>query len=115
MKKFQNSPSKLLNYRFAVTPNGYSPEEVDALLDSIIADYLLFKYSLEILENKNNELHRELAERRIETDRLNRLLTSGKENELKEMDRFSNLSLIQKIAHLEKRIKDLEQELANKK
>lgn len=59
MDKKKHSPKSLLNIKFDVSLNGYSPLSVDKVFDEIIEDYLLYEKEIKDLKQQISSLKNE--------------------------------------------------------
>lgn len=107
--KLKNTSVDLSNKKLSVSPKGYDPLQVDALLDEIIADYelvesnnLLTSEELNNIKEKLDALEKENLKLRIELD--------GQKDKWKYVNldsndvHIDNLVLLKRIGKLEKYI-----------
>ena len=96
------SPQGILDKDFNYDAKGYSPREVDAFLDDVIADYNEFakfkrakEKEIKDLIGENNYLKNELRKLRLEIESI---------KESSEMGKFTsnNVDLLRRISNLEK-------------
>ena len=101
MDKIKYDENKLYDVEFEIVNNGYSPREVDALLDEIIEDYVSIKKMEEYYTTQNNALQKTNSVLRNKIEELEMQLEMSKSNGYQMHDSSSNIELIKKIAMLE--------------
>ena len=101
MEKIKYDENKLYDIDFEVVNNGYSPREVDALLDEIIEDYILIKKMEEYYTTQNVALQKTNSILRNKVEDLEMQLEMSKNSGYQMHDGSSNIELIKKIAMLE--------------
>ena len=71
------SANEIRNVRFSKAMGGYKQEEVDVLLDKVEADYEQFERTLREMNNRINELKRELEESQTSNGNIQNILVSA--------------------------------------
>ena len=101
MDKIRYDENKLYDIEFEIVSNGYSPREVDTLLDDIIADYVQIKKMEEYYTTQNVALQKTNSILRNKISELEMQLEKSKSSGYQLHDNSSNIELIKKIAMLE--------------
>ena len=101
MDKIRYDENKLYDIEFEIVSNGYSPREVDTLLDDIIADYVQIKKMEEYYTTQNVALQKTNSILRNKISDLEMQLEMSKSSGYQLHDNASNIELIKKIAMLE--------------
>ena len=101
MDKIRYDENKLYDIEFEIVSNGYSPREVDMLLDDIIADYAQIKKMEEYYTTQNVALQKTNSILRSKIEELEMQLEMTKGKGYQSADNSSNIELIKKIAALE--------------
>lgn len=101
MDKIRYDENKLYDIEFEIVSNGYSPREVDMLLDDIIADYAQIKKMEEYYTTQNVALQKTNSILRNKISELEMQLEMSKSSGYQLHDNASNIELIKKIAMLE--------------
>ena len=101
MDKIRYDENKLYDIEFEIVSNGYSPREVDTLLDDIIADYAQIKKMEEYYTTQNVALQKTNSILRNKISDLEMQLEMSKSSGYQLHDNASNIELIKKIAMLE--------------
>ncbi len=101
MDKIRYDENKLYDIEFEIVSNGYSPREVDMLLDDIIADYVQIKKMEEYYTTQNVALQKTNSILRNKISDLEMQLEMSKSSGYQLHDNASNIELIKKIAMLE--------------
>lgn len=101
MDKIRYDENKLYDIEFEIVSNGYSPREVDTLLDDIIADYVQIKKMEEYYTTQNVALQKTNSILRNKISELEMQLEMSKSSGYQLHDNASNIELIKKIAMLE--------------
>ena len=101
MDKIRYDENKLYDIEFEIVNNGYSPREVDMLLDDIIADYAQIKKMEEYYTTQNVALQKTNSILRNKISELEMQLEMSKSSGYQLHDNASNIELIKKIAMLE--------------
>ena len=101
MDKIRYDENKLYDIEFEIVSNGYSPREVDTLLDDIIADYVQIKKMEEYYTTQNVALQKTNSILRNKISELEMQLEMSKSSGYQLHDNSSNIELIKKIAMLE--------------
>ncbi|MBR3891302.1 MAG: DivIVA domain-containing protein [Bacilli bacterium] len=101
MDKIRYDENKLYDIEFEIVSNGYSPREVDMLLDDIIADYAQIKKMEEYYTTQNVALQKTNSILRNKISDLEMQLEMSKSSGYQLHDNASNIELIKKIAMLE--------------
>lgn len=101
MDKIRYDENKLYDIEFEIVSNGYSPREVDVLLDDIIADYAQIKKMEEYYTTQNVALQKTNSILRNKISELEMQLEMSKSSGYQLHDNASNIELIKKIAMLE--------------
>ena len=91
----------LYEKEFEIVGNGYSPREVDSLLDQIIEDYAQIKKMEEYYTTQNVALQKTNSILRNKVEELEMQLEMSKSSGYQLHDNPSNIELIRKIATLE--------------
>lgn len=96
------SPKDIYEKDFNFVAAGYSPEEVDTLLDQITQDYRNYNHFIKdlIRENQelidqNNELKNQVRKLKVEKDSINELTETGHIS-------INNVDMLRRISNLEK-------------
>ena len=101
MEKIKYDENSLYEKDFSVVSNGYSPIEVDSLLDEIISDYVSIKKIEEYYTTQNIALQKTNSLLRKKVEDLQIQLEMAKTSGYQLHDNSSNIELIKKIAMLE--------------
>ena len=101
MEKIKYDENKLYDVDFEVVDNGYSPRQVDTLLDEIIEDYIQIKQMEEYYTTQNVALQKTNSILRNKIEDLEMQLELAKSNGYQMHDNTSSIELIKKIAMLE--------------
>lgn len=101
MDKIKYDENKLYDIEFEVVNNGYSPIQVDTLLDEIIEDYASIKKMEEYYTTQNIALQKTNSILRNKVEDLEMQLEISKTSGYQLHDNSSNIELIKKIAMLE--------------
>lgn len=113
-KKIYTKAEDILNKEFSLQFRGYVPEEVDAFLDQIMADFKSILEIEEYYETQNKALQKSNSILRNKMDDLETQieLERAKKNTQPSLENnASNLDLIRKIAHLESELFQTKKEL----
>ncbi len=96
------SPKEILDKDFNYDAKGYSPREVDMLLDDVISDYNSFNRYVKFSEKEKRDLIEENNYLKNELRKLKLEIESFKETS--EMGKFTsnNVDLLRRISNLEK-------------
>lgn len=101
MNEIKHSVDVLLEKQFPVVNRGYSPKEVDAFLDEIIADYESIKEIEDYYKVQNIALQKTNSILRSKIEELEMQIDMSKGVGYQTVDNSSNIDLIKKIAKLE--------------
>jgi len=101
MNEIKHNPDELLDKQFSVVNKGYSPREVDELLDEIIADYESINEIEDYYKVQNIALQKTNSILRSKIEELEMQLEMTKGKGYQSADNSSNIDLIKKIAALE--------------
>ncbi|WP_227936291.1 cell division regulator GpsB [Alkalihalobacillus deserti] len=85
---------EILEKDFKTSMRGYNPDEVDKFLDAVIQDYELFQRKVELLEQENAALKREVKKVSERTQRQAPAQTVGS----------TNYDILQRLSNLEKKV-----------
>ena len=98
MEKLNLTPEEILNKQFNVDFKGYSPDEVDAFLDSVLEDYQRMEENTQQLVDAVNALQkqvRELSAKNIELE------GRKKAFDLSNTTSYSSVDVLKRISRLE--------------
>lgn len=98
-KNFNFDAKKIYEQEFSLDFKGYSPVEVDRLLDKIIEDYLLFDQTIDNLVNEQTRLQRELANKEANIIELQAKIKALQTSE--DSEAASQVDILKRIARLE--------------
>ena len=101
MDKIKFDENVLYDKEFEIVNNGYSPREVDLLLDEIIEDYASMRKLEEYYTTQNIALQKTNSVLRGKIEDLEMQLELAKTSGYQLHDNSSNIDLIKKIAQLE--------------
>ena len=101
MNEIKHSADELLEKQFQIVNRGYSPKEVDAFLDEIIADYESIKEIEDYYKVQNIALQKTNSILRSKIEELEMQIDMAKGGGYQVVDSSSNIDLIKKIAKLE--------------
>lgn len=101
MDKIKLDENVLYEKEFEIVSNGYSPRQVDSLLDEIIEDYIQIKKMEEYYTTQNIALQKTNSILRNKIEELEMQLEMNKGGNYQIHDGSSNIDLIKKIAKLE--------------
>ncbi|WP_078391089.1 cell division regulator GpsB [Shouchella patagoniensis] len=87
---------EILNKDFKVGMRGYSQEEVDKFLDSVIQDYEAFQKKVELLEKENEHLKQEVK-RQVERPQRSQPVSQPTAGS-------TNYDILQRLSNLEKKV-----------
>ena len=117
MNEIKHSVDEIVEKEFEVVNRGYSPRQVDAFLDEIIADFESIKEIEEYYKVQNLALQKTNSILRSRIDELEIQIDMNKSAGYQNADNSSNIDLIKKIAKLEGELYQtklqLEEEKAN--
>jgi DivIVA domain-containing protein len=85
---------EILEKDFKTSMRGYNPDEVDKFLDVVIQDYELFQRKVELLEQENAHLKREVKKLSDRSQRQVPTQTVGS----------TNYDILQRLSNLEKKV-----------
>ncbi len=102
-ERFHLTTQDILNYRFKVDARGYRPQEVDKLLDMVIADYTEFINTIKRIEKDNRELTEENNRIKSEYRKLRDKIDSVSHS-TENTGAMTNLDLLRRISNLEKTV-----------
>lgn len=88
----QLTTKDILEQDFKTALRGYSPDEVDQFLDTIIKDYELFQREIQKLRQENQRLNQELTQQKSEQRRP--MAGQGQ----------TNYDMLKRISNLEKQV-----------
>ena len=101
MNEIKHNPDELLEKQFEIVNKGYSPKEVDAFLDEIIADYESIVEIEDYYKVQNIALQKTNSILRSKIEELEMQIDMNKGRGYQTVDNSSNIDLIKKIAKLE--------------
>ena len=101
MDKIRFDENTLYEKEFEVVNKGYSPLQVDSLLDEIIEDYIQMKKMEEYYTTQNIALQKTNSILRNKIEELEVQIEMNKGGNYQTHDGSSNIDLIKKIAKLE--------------
>ena len=101
MNEIKHNADELLDKQFEIVNRGYSPKEVDAFLDEIIADYESIKEIEDYYKVQNIALQKTNSILRSKIEDLEIQVEMSKGGGYQMVDNSSNIDLIKKIAKLE--------------
>lgn len=101
MNEIKHNADELLEKEFEIVNKGYSPKEVDAFLDEIIADYETIKEIEDYYKVQNVALQKTNSILRAKIEELEMQIDMSKGKGYQPVDSSSNIDLIKKIAMLE--------------
>lgn len=101
MNEIKHNVDELLDKQFEIVNRGYSPKEVDAFLDEIIADYESIKEIEDYYKVQNIALQKTNSILRSKIEELEMQIDMSKGGGYQMADNSSNIDLIKKIAKLE--------------
>jgi len=101
MNKIKLDENILYEKEFEIVNNGYSPRDVDALLDEVIEDYVQIKKMEEYYTTQNIALQKTNSILRNKIEELEMQIEMNKLGSYQVHDSSSNIDLIKKIAKLE--------------
>ena len=101
MNEIKHNVDELLEKQFQVVNRGYSPREVDAFLDEIIADYESIIEIEDYYKVQNIALQKTNSILRAKIEELEMQIDMAKGSGYQAVDSSSNIDLIKKIAKLE--------------
>ncbi|MCR5095281.1 MAG: DivIVA domain-containing protein [Erysipelotrichaceae bacterium] len=98
MEQLNLTPEEILNKEFNVDFKGYSPNEVDSFLDSVLEDYQIMEDNVQELLNENAKLKeqvKQLTAKNIELE--------GKKMafDLSNTTSYSSVDVLKRISRLE--------------
>ena len=101
MNEIKHNVDELLEKEFEIVNKGYSPKQVDAFLDEIIADYESIKEIEDYYKVQNIALQKTNSILRSKIEELEIQVDMHKGVGYQTVDSSSNIDLIKKIAKLE--------------
>ena len=101
MNEIKHTADELLEKQFEIVNKGYSPKEVDAFLDELIADYESIKEIEDYYKVQNIALQKTNSILRAKIEELEIQVDMSKGKGYQSVDSSSNIDLIKKIAKLE--------------
>lgn len=101
MQKLNLTPEEIYNTEFKVDFKGYSPDEVDNLLDLVLEDYGIIETNIQELLDTINSLQKEVKELKAKNVEL---LGAQKAFDLSNSTNYSSVDILKRISRLEQQM-----------
>lgn len=105
MAKFNLDPQEIVDKEFDIEFKGYSPDQVDMMLDQVIKDYQTYQKLVDDLDQKVEDLERTNASLRAKLIELDGKLKAQSEGNAMNAG-ASNVDILKRLSRLEKQVFD---------